>query len=1336
MYAQASEKKMSHARIAFALMCGLAVCCSVMYITADGDEYVHEIVQGHGDDATTGAEFDAGSSVGSTDVLKAGQIYTETPEGRMRLMDYFNNVEKKIADEISNRKQDIAAVRAQMARDFAFNAAARASLKKAMLNKMAQNAKTARDNLDKEMRKTQEHFAKNAAFNNRRYKASQKRDAETKKTIASDKKRAAKQLKLAVSSWQKSTNAWAAKTNSRIDQMNAHAAANAANIKENAKKARKDLENAMHTWDKKVASFRTESATARNKLSEQFKSQDKATRAWANNKIKSMVAQTSAQFNDVKTHMAKNRHEIDMALKHATTRFAASLNAAKALEDKRYAENVANIQAAKAEAKAKTDAASSEFKTSLLTLSSTVAEQVAKTNAAIDHTAGVVRADAAAQAKVNSNVNAEMNRMMKLGNKRYAEHLKDDAELQNLIAKDKDDTDNKINKMAMSFNAALADVRKTLAKDRKHAEDKLNKSTSAVWAKLYANKAAQEKKNAAMAAATRRMRLDAMDAIRQAKADFRKKIHDLGEVVAENDKKADAKIKHLTGVVGAEAAKSLAGRNQLASLEDANKKELKKAIQEAITKGENRAKEVEANGEKMNADTKWLVENKLNAEITKLRDETSGSVEALALQSKEARDEMKAEMLYAIRSAAEVAKADLQLAVKDGVEKMVAFQAKSSEVHTEAAGARDALKAEVTANAAQITVQVNDAMATNARAQALLKQQTAEAIKKTNTQLDANAAQMKKIALATRAQIKTSTAQTMKDIAEEQKRASKATADFSAADAARQAEALKFMSDEIAAAGVATEQKFGAAYAALADDRSEADLALGAAVDGLNDSLAKQAALADSRFEKTVKDLAAARKQAADQVADFRKEFAAGLYDTTAHVKRVESRLTGEVDKVSGEVANMRAEQLAINRHVDAELTRVESLSNKRFSQNKNARGKLRKLMDDNKAAAAAEIAGLSADLKTKLGKARGRNAANKRTYAKSLTKATEKFYGALGKQAREQQKATDALDAATQAATTASQAAVDRAQHDFQTKIVSLTDTVVSHAATAEREFSRLTGVVNDYTEASAKDRELIKGETKAMEADLNKALTHAIDIGEAKAKAVEQRIASHLKDTKRYLQVELNEQVERAADNVYKIIEGKRQTLADNYLSLKAYSVAAADGITDYVVKGKGRGMSSIGDLLSTVGSLGALHAKPKQGLGMGGEELPAMFSGDTIKVSGSVAAINGLVNEYTESCNAVHMRWPMGLGKYLMDKLEASMLDKGVLQVDKIEGKSGNFVFINGRSVGLSNKLSDFGELAASMSTYEQVLAKLTAKVVPPSPTPEQKPYYATGGEWDGD
>merc|ERR1712046_358325 len=256
--------------------------------------------------------------------------------------------------------------------------------------------------------------------------------------------------------------------------------------------------------------------------------------------------------------------------------------------------------------------------------------------------------------------------------------------------------------------------------------------------------------------------------------------------------------------------------------------------------------------------------------------------------------------------------------------------------------------------------------------------------------------------------------------------------------------------------------------------------------------------------------------------------------------------------------------------------------------------------------------------------------------------------------------------------------------------------------------------------------DRELIKDQTKSMEADLNKALDRAISIGEAKAKAVEQRIAEHLKDTKRFLQVELNESVERAADNVFKIIEGKRQVVADNYLSLKAYAVAAADSVEDYVTKGKGRGLSSIGDLLVTVGSMGAVHAPAKQGLGMGGEELPTIFSGEVVHVSGAVGAINGLVDEFTGAINQVHMRWPMGLGMYLMDKLEIAMLDKGVLQVDKVEGKSGNYVFINGRSVGLSNKLSDFSDLAAKMTTYESVLAKLTAKIVPPAPAPA--PFYA--------
>merc|ERR1719305_188245 len=266
----------------------------------------------------------------------AGQIYTETPSGRMRLMDYFNGVERRIAAELANRRADVASVRAQMARDFAFNAAARSKLKRNMLHKMAVNAKTCRDNLNTAMRRTQEKFAKKARLANRRWWATMKRDRKAISMINRDSRQASRNLRLSVSTWQRATSAWAAATNS-------------AQIKENAKKAQKDLEKTMRHWDYKVNSFKRSSKKSQSKLRAQFRAQDKAQRAWANNKISALVASTAAEFHRVNVAMAKQRHEIDMAMKHATTRFAASLNAAKALEDHRYSKTIADIAAARKE---------------------------------------------------------------------------------------------------------------------------------------------------------------------------------------------------------------------------------------------------------------------------------------------------------------------------------------------------------------------------------------------------------------------------------------------------------------------------------------------------------------------------------------------------------------------------------------------------------------------------------------------------------------------------------------------------------------------------------------------------------------------------------------------------------------------------------------------------------------------------------------------------------------------------------------------------------------------------------------------------------------------------
>merc|ERR1711912_40530 len=264
-------------------------------------------------------------------------------------------------------------------------------------------------------------------------------------------------------------------------------------------------------------------------------------------------------------------------------------------------------------------------------------------------------------------------------------------------------------------------------------------------------------------------------------------------------------------------------------------------------------------------------------------------------------------------------------------------------------------------------------------------------------------------------------------------------------------------------------------------------------------------------------------------------------------------------------------------------------------------------------------------------------------------------------------------LARATSAASMASANALKRAKGQFASKISMLTNVIAANAKRAKRDLTRVTGVVNSIARAAAADRRLIRDQTRAMKADLNRSVVRAIAIGEARAKAVEQRINENLKKTKRYLQTELSEGIDRAADNVFKIVNGKRQKIADNYLSLKAYAVATADKVIDYRKKGKnGRNLSSIGDLLQTVAALGAVKPPKEQGLGMGGKTIPTIFSEKKIKVGNAVAAINGLVNEYSTSCAQVRARWPMGLGKYLLDELEESMLEKGVLQVDKVQGK----------------------------------------------------------------
>merc|ERR1719482_1422672 len=223
------------------------------------------------------------------------------------------------------------------------------------------------------------------------------------------------------------------------------------------------------------------------------------------------------------------------------------------------------------------------------------------------------------------------------------------------------------------------------------------------------------------------------------------------------------------------------------------------------------------------------------------------------------------------------------------------------------------------------------------------------------------------------------------------------------------------------------------------------------------------------------------------------------------------------------------------------------------------------------------------------------------------------------------------------------------------------------------------------DWKEAADSDREAIRCVRNAMVKDLEAGIERAIE---------------NIDTEKKTLLTTISVAVENMADNIFGTVQGNRQKIADNYLSLKAYATAAADEIADYVTKGKGRGLSSIGDLLETLAEDVGDAPKPCSGMGFGADHIEAIFSGEEIPVTDSVSKVNGLVNEYISQLKQVKDRWPMGLGHYLLAKLERSMQGPGALEVDKISGKNGNFVFVNAHSVGLSSKLGAFERLAVSM------------------------------------
>merc|ERR1711959_405614 len=739
-----SGEKMTRARVAFALFCGLAVCCALMYITADaGDETMMASVE----KAPAGNHvhnIGGPPSVDSTDVQKAGWIFTNTPDGRMRLVDYLDNVEKKIEAETTARKADVRAVRAQMDRNMAFNQAARSKLKKALLARMAHNERKTKHDLHRAMRYVQARFNHAAAVQNARNKANIAASKRIRARVEHEKKYAAAQLHTQTMAAQKAMATVKAAGNERIRQTDAAVHKNAAQISSNAKAATRALNNAVAKFDQKAAKAQANAAKGRSKLSAQLAAQDKHTRAWANQRLKVEMMKTAAHFRRVEDQMAKDRAHADFALKTATTRMSASLNAAKALNSKRFAETVKKLNAAKAEAKARVKAARGEFNLKIRLLRNTVKMQKARTLARINTLSGVVAKHKLDQAQVNANVAAETKRMIKIGQERYDEHLKKDKELKALVKSNRAANAKRLNAMSKAYMAQLDSVENTMKKNRAHATRRLAKETSKLYAAISKSEKEQMATNGKLAAQTRRARMDIAQGLRNAKDEFSSSTAKLHTTILSNDRKFEKKLDKLTGIVRADAVKNQKGREAIAAIQKANKMQLSAAVQAAVRKGEKRMQAAENKLMKLNKKTKAALDMRIKTQISALRKRAEKQINGLRTQSKAARKLMKAQLMYAVKSMAAEAKKNLAAARKKSAAMFAKAENQEAAAAQKSAAGRLALSKRIAAEKKMAKRLLNGAVATMERSMLALKTATRKKIKKGRNQVTAYANQIAK----------------------------------------------------------------------------------------------------------------------------------------------------------------------------------------------------------------------------------------------------------------------------------------------------------------------------------------------------------------------------------------------------------------------------------------------------------------------------------------------------------------------------------------------------------------------------------------------------------------
>jgi len=867
-----------------------------------------------------------------------------------------------------------------------------------------------------------------------------------------------------------------------------------------------------------------------------------------------------------------------------------------------------------------------------------------------------------------------------------------------------------------------------MKKDRAHHERELSKTTSKLYATLQKNAAIQASKNKAITSATTRAKLDAQDELRAAKLGWTKRLAGLTTKVNKLNVQHNKAVEKLTGLVQKNAIKDHQGRHLLRMMQKANKASVKSAIHGAVVKGEARAQQIEKMMKNINKKTRAKLNARVTQEITKLRKETHAGLEELRLNSPENRKAMTLEIRESLKAEAVISKKDLAATVKWAGKKFALLSRKYASKSTSSSFYNKLdHELKVTKRA------IKDAVANQNRVLLSYKHETESApMPSKKARVDAYAMQLEKQAKDVAAQMKTNIATLVTKITHAKVKASAHLTKTNKNSVKHHIFALNKLEEALKEAAKEAAIKFGKVFVDLAKARAATDAKLAASIRIVTDKIAKRSALYDGRFSKTVKNMKVARKAAFYEVNAAKEGFTTQLFALMEIIQNQETKLQGMIQVVAGEVRTPSAQKAKIGHIIASEIAHIQRTVDGSHASSTRYKGKVRAAIEQHRHVAEHERKMLLKHTMASLVKLKKAAQSSGTEAADDLETATRRLYGTLVAAQMAHTKIYSGLTGALAKAGLSASSAIKRSKEIFEAKLITMTNSIVDANVKLEIGLQKITKVPHEVKYCKGAQLKLLKDQIAGIMLSMNTHLVRIISLGEAKAKAEAERAHGHVGSLRQAFKGEIVQRVEVVADKMFDKVKGARVNIADNFLALKAYCGAAEGKIVSYMNSGKGNGINAVGDLLQMIALLAKYRTKPTEGIGAGGKHVPGLFGGKGMAVSDAWTKTNGLVDEYVKIMTMVRDRWPYGIGHYLLGKIQYAMQKKGVLTVGKLADKSGEFVSVNAAALGLSNRLGELEELAATAAQYQAFLRKLTSKL----PKDLKKPKYTVPPpEWDG-